>query len=93
VEYRSAFADYRPFDAQAPAADWRAANDAIRDGAEVPAHEHGMHDMRAKKVAAPTAGDASADQAGTQPSPSRTAPHEGHEPTVTTPDEHLERRE
>ena len=44
VEYQSTFADYRHFDAQAPAVEWRPANDAIRDGAEGDAH--GMHDMR-----------------------------------------------
>ena len=93
VEYRSAFADYRLFEAQAPAADWRAANDAIRDGAQASGHGHEMHAMPAKKVADHTAGDASTDQAGTQPSPSHTSLHEGHEPTVTAPDDHLERRE
>lgn len=93
VEYQSAFADYRHFDAQAPATDWRAANDVIRDGAEAAAHEHGMHDMPVTTTTDPTPGDDSADQAGAQPSPSRTAPHEGHEPTVTMPDDYLERRE
>lgn len=93
VEYRSAFADYQHFDAQAPTAEWRAANDAIRDGAEAAAHGHGMHDMPATKVADPTSGDPSSDQAGTQSSPDQAAPHEGHEPTVTTPDDHPERRE
>ena len=93
VEYRSAFADYRHFDAQAPTAEWRAANDAIRDGADFAAHGHGMHNMPATMIADPTFGDPSADQAGTQSSPDQAAPHEGHEPTVTTPDDHQERRE
>lgn len=93
VEYRSAFADYRHFEAQAPAAEWRAANDAIRDGAEAVAHGHGMHDMPATKIADPAFGDSSADQAATRSSPDQAAPHEGHEPTVTTPDDHPERRE
>jgi hypothetical protein len=93
VEYRSAFADYRHFDAQAPAAEWRAANDAIRDGAEAAAHGHEMQDMPAPKVADPASGDHSADQAGTLSSPDRAAPHERHQPTVTTPDDPLERHE
>ena len=93
VEYRSAFADYRHFDAQAPTAEWRAANDAIRNGAEAAAHGHGMHDMPATKIADPAFGDSSADQAATRSSPDQAAPHEGHEPTVTTPDDHPERRE
>jgi len=93
VEYRSAFADYRHFDAQAPTAEWRAANDAIRNGAEAAAHGHGMHDMPATKIADPAFGDSSADQAATRSSPDQAAPHEGHEPTVTTPDDQPERRE
>jgi hypothetical protein len=55
VEYRSAFADYRHFDAQARAVEWRQANDAIRDGAEGAAH--GMHDMQAPMPALPATGD------------------------------------
>lgn len=51
VEYRSAFAEYRHFDAQAPAVEWRTANDAIRDGAEAAAHGHGMHAVPATKTA------------------------------------------
>lgn len=43
VEYQSAIAGYRHFDAQAPAVDWREANDVIREAAEGGAH--GMHDM------------------------------------------------
>jgi hypothetical protein len=55
VEYQSAFADYRHFDAQSPAVDWRQANDAIRDGAE--GASHGMHDMQTPMAAPPAAGD------------------------------------
>ena len=44
VEYQSSFADYRHFDAQAPAVAWRQANDAIGSGSEGAAHGmHGMH--------------------------------------------------
>ena len=57
VEYQSIFAGYRHFDAQAPAVEWRQANDAIRDGAEGAAH--GMHDMRAPTEAAPDGTDES----------------------------------
>jgi len=55
VAYQSAIASYRHFDAQAPAVDWREANDAIRGGAEGGAH--GMHDMRTPMEAPPAAGD------------------------------------
>lgn len=50
VEYRSAFAGYRHFDAQAQDIEWRAANDAVRDGAEAAADGHGMHDVPATKA-------------------------------------------
>jgi len=55
VEYQSAIAGYRHFDAQAPAVDWREANDVIREAAEGGAH--GMHDMRTPMAAPPAAGD------------------------------------
>jgi hypothetical protein len=55
VEYQSAIAGYRHFDAQAPAVDWREANDAIRGGAEGDAH--GMHDMLTPMAVPPAAGD------------------------------------
>jgi hypothetical protein len=55
LEYSSAIAGYRTFDAYAPSVDWREANDAIRDGAEGGAH--GMHDMRAPMELPPTTGD------------------------------------
>ena len=51
VEYQSAIAGYRHFDAKAPAIDWRDANDAIRDGAEDGAH--GLHDMSMSMEALP----------------------------------------
>ena len=44
VEYQSAFADYRRFDAQAPTVAWRQANDTIGSGSEGAAQGmHGMH--------------------------------------------------
>jgi hypothetical protein len=44
VEYRSSFAGYRRFDAQAPTVAWRSANDAIGGGGEGAAHGmQGMH--------------------------------------------------
>jgi hypothetical protein len=55
VAYQSAIAGYRHFDAQAPAVDWREANDVIREAAEGGAH--GMHDMRTPTKAPPAAGD------------------------------------
>lgn len=55
VEYQSALACYRHFDAQAPALDWREANDAIRDGAEGGAH--GMCDTRTPMESPADAGD------------------------------------
>lgn len=55
VEYESAFAEYRHFDAQALAVEWRQANDAIRDGAQDASH--GMRDMQAPMAAPPTTGD------------------------------------
>ena len=54
VEYPSAMAGYRHFDAQAPAVDWREANDVIREAAEGGAH--GMHDMRTPMEAPPATG-------------------------------------
>jgi hypothetical protein len=68
VEYESAFADYRHFDAQAPALEWRQANDAIRDGAE--GASHGMHDMQTPTAAPPTAGD--------EPTPATPDEHQAH---------------
>jgi hypothetical protein len=68
VEYQSAFADYRHFDAQAPAVEWRQANDAIRDGAEGPSH--GMHDMQTPTQAPPATGD--------EPPPATPEEHEAH---------------
>ncbi len=56
VEYQSAIAGYRHFDAEAPAVDWREANDAIRGGAEGGAH--GMHDMRTPMETPSATGDA-----------------------------------
>lgn len=55
VEYQSAFADYRHFDAQAVAIEWRQANDAIRDGAE--GASHGMHGLQTPMAAPRVAGD------------------------------------
>ena len=57
VEYRSIFADYRHFDAQARAVEWRPANDAIRERAE--GGNHGMHDMSAPMGGAPDGTDES----------------------------------
>jgi hypothetical protein len=57
VEYRSTFADYRHFDAQARAVEWRSANDAIRERAE--GGNHGMHDMSAPMGGAPDGTDES----------------------------------
>jgi hypothetical protein len=43
-KYQSSFANYRRFDAQAPAVAWRQANDAIGRRSEGAAHgTHGMH--------------------------------------------------
>jgi len=90
VEYQSAFAGYRYFDAQAPAVEWRQANDAIRVGAE--GASHGMHDMQAPMEAAPARGDDSVREAMPQPSPDAVAPHSGHESQPTTPGDHQEHR-
>jgi hypothetical protein len=51
VNYQSATAGYRHFEAEAPAVDWREANDAIRDGAEGGAQ--GMRGMRTPMEAPP----------------------------------------
>lgn len=69
VEYHSAFADYRHFDAQALAVEWRHANDLIRDGAEDASH--GMHDMRTPMKAPWTMGD--------KPSPATPDEHQAHQ--------------
>ncbi len=50
AEYRSAFAGYRRFDAQAQSVEWRVANDAIRDGDAAVTDGHGMHDVPAAKA-------------------------------------------
>jgi hypothetical protein len=55
AEYRSAMADYRHFDAEAPAVDWREANNVIREAAEGGAH--GMHEMRTPMESPPATGD------------------------------------
>jgi hypothetical protein len=68
VEYQSAFAGYRHFDAQAPAVAWRRANDAILDGAKGGAH--GMDDMRSTMEASPVAGD--------KPPPATPDEHQAH---------------
>jgi hypothetical protein len=65
VEYQSAFAGYRHFDAQAPAVEWRQANDTIRDGTEGDAHK-----MQAPAEAAPVLGD--------EPKPSTPDGHQEH---------------
>jgi hypothetical protein len=82
VEYRSAFVDYRHFDSQTPTAEWRAANDAVRDGTEAAGHGHGTHNVPSTKTADRTL-DTSAGQAGTPSSHDPAAPPKGHEPTVT----------
>lgn len=41
LEYRSAFAGYRPFRDE-PIAPWRDANEAVKEAVE-PAHRHGGH--------------------------------------------------
>lgn len=68
VEYRSAFADYRHFDAEALTVEWQRANDAIRDGAEDASH--GMHDMPTPMEVPPTMGD--------EPPPTTPDEHQGH---------------
>jgi len=68
VEYHSAFADYRHFDAQSLAVEWRHANDAIRDGTE--GASHGLHDMRTPMEAPQTMGD--------EPPPATPDEHQAH---------------
>lgn len=68
VEYQSAFADYRHFDAQALMVEWQQANDAIRDGAE--GASHGMHDMQTPMAAPPATGD--------EPTPATPDEHQAH---------------
>lgn len=68
VEYHSAFADYRHFDAEALTVEWHRANDAIRDGAKDTSHA--MHDMRTPMEAPPTMGD--------EPPPATSDEHRAH---------------
>jgi hypothetical protein len=68
VEYHSAFADYRHFDAEALTVEWQRANDAIRDGAKDTSHA--MHDMRTPMEAPPTMGD--------EPPPTTPDQHQAH---------------
>ena len=78
VEYRSAFAGYRPFDAQAAAIAWRTANDVIQDGTEGAAHAHGMRDMQVPMETAPAPAKDSDREAIRPPSLGAVAPHSGH---------------
>lgn len=85
-EYRSAFQNYRAFDARTGLVDWRRTNDAIRDGvagamhsseakqkdeAPTPAHHHDH--------AATTPADNSAPSNEPSPSPPPNDPHAGHD--------------